>query len=274
VTVRGSGAVLLLPPSEGKATGGGKRGRRRVPRTFPELDAARAEVVAALRAAMDDEAGARALLGVKGDALTAARTANRSLAGAPVRPAIERYTGVLYDNLDAASLDPPARKRLDDEVLIVSGLWGLLRPTDPVPDYKLKIDASLPPLGVLRSWWRPHLTPVLDRQAARRVVWDLLPQAHAAVWADADAHAALRITAAFEEERRKGGAVVRAAVTHWSKALKGALARHLLQRPPPAPARDAVLEVLTSFHHDKGYTLDSLCGEGVHLHATFLSRLG
>lgn len=263
-------ALLLLPPSEGKADGGRRRGRARAPRSHPRLGDARTEVARALAAAMDRPDAGR-LLGVKGAALEAARRANRALADGPVLPAIQRYTGVLYDHLEAGSLDSGARARLLDEVRIVSGLWGLVRADDPLPDYKLKIDANLPPLGRLSTWWRPRLTPVLDRTAARLVVWDLLPNAHAAVWADPDATPALRITASFEAEQRRGAEVVRTAVTHWSKALKGALARHLLQMPAARPERSAVEAVLASFRHEQGYTLDALEGEGTHLHARFVA---
>jgi uncharacterized protein len=264
-------AVILLPPSEGKADGGRRRGRARVPRSFPGLADARGEVARALADAMADPALAGRLLGVKGEALEAARTANGALDEGPVLPAIDRYTGVLYDHLDAPTLDAGARARLDAEVVIVSGLWGLVRPDDPLPDYKLKIDAALPPLGRLATWWRPQLTPVLDRATRRRVVWDLLPGAHGKVWADPDAAPALRVTAAFAAEQRRGGEVVRTSVTHWSKALKGNLARHLLSVPAPAPDRDAVHEVLAAFAHPDGYALDALEGDGAHLHATFVA---
>ncbi len=267
-------SVILLPPSEGKAEGGRARGRRKAPRSFPPLTAARAEVAQALATAMDDEAGAGALLGVKGEALAAAIEANRTLGSGHVLPAIERYTGVLYDNLDAASLDADARARLEAGVLIVSGLWGLVRPTDPIPDYKLKIDASLPPLGRLRTWWRDALTPVLDRSTRDRVVWDLLPNAHAGVWVDPDRTPALRVTTTFEAEQRRDGALVRTSITHWSKALKGTLARHLLATAPPAADPDAVAAALRAFRHAAGYALHDLSpvdSSDVHLHATFVA---
>ena len=38
--------------------------------------------------------------------------------------------------------------------MIVSGLWGAVMPTDPVPAYRLKMSATLPKLGKLSAWWR------------------------------------------------------------------------------------------------------------------------
>lgn len=263
--------VLLLPPSEGKARGGRRRGRARVPRSFPSLAPARTEVSAALAAAVTDPVAAGRLLGVRGAALEAAVAADLALADAPVRPAIERYTGVLYDALDAASLPAEAADRLRREVLVVSGLWGLVRPDDPIPDYKLAMGARLPGLGRLALWWRPHLGPLLDRRARRALVWDLLPQAHAGVWAAPDRTPALRVTVAFAADERRDGRVERRAVTHWSKALKGALARHLLTAPPAAPTRTAVADVLDAFQHDRGYALAELEETGTHLHALLVA---
>ncbi len=92
--------LMLLPPSEGKAAGG--TGGPWAPSTMvaPDLDERRAKAMVALARAMKGSKVARGkLLGVKGVALEAATEANREVAEAPTLPAIERYTGVLYDAL-------------------------------------------------------------------------------------------------------------------------------------------------------------------------------
>ena len=38
------------------------------------------------------------------------------------------------------------RRGVDRQVVIFSGLWGAVRPTDQIPDYKLKMGAALPGL--------------------------------------------------------------------------------------------------------------------------------
>ena len=65
-------------------------------------------------------------------------------------------------------------------MLIVSGLFGVVAPPDPIPHYKLKMSAALPGTGRLSTWWRPRLTAALAEQLRGRVVWDLLPQEHSA----------------------------------------------------------------------------------------------
>ena len=238
---------MLLPPSEGKAPGGDGPPWDAAATRFPDLADARREVLAALGAAMEaDEATRGALLGVKGQSLARATEANRTAATAPTRPAIERYTGVLYDALDTASLTATVRRRLDRQVLILSGLWGVVAPDDPVPDYKLKMGARLDGLGRLAAWWSPRLAPVLGEVAGGRVVWDLLPNEHAAAVAPL-VSARRVVTVRFLDDVERGGERRLVTVSHWNKLLKGALVRHVLTEQLDDPAG------LESFEHPEGY---------------------
>jgi cytoplasmic iron level regulating protein YaaA (DUF328/UPF0246 family) len=208
--------AILLPPSEGKSPGG--RGRAWAPGTLalPDLDADRAAVLAAL---------------------------GGEVAAAPTTPVIARYTGVLYQELAYATLPVALRRRVDRSVLVFSGLWGVVRPRDPVPAYRLKMGASLPGLGKLSTWWRPRLTAALAPALRGRVVWDLLPAEHAAAWSPAEVPVARRITVRFVDA---GGRTV----SHWNKLLKGALVRHVLAEGITDPG------ALADFEHPSGYRLD------------------
>ena len=236
--------LILLPPSEGKAAAG--TGPPWSPGSMSlALDPQREETLAALAAAMRAPEAARStLLGVRGKALAAATAANRGARTAPTLPAIERYTGVLYEALDRASLPAAQRKRLDSSVLIFSGLWGAVAPGDPIPDYKLKMGAALPRLGKLSTWWRGDLSAAVAARAAGRTVWNLLPAEHAAAW---DAPAGLtQIIVRFLEPRPDGSL---SAVSHWNKHLKGALVRYLLENPTSQPAD------LRAWKHPSGFRL-------------------
>ncbi len=213
-----------------------------------DLDAERAEVRAALAAAMrSGEAERSRLLGVKGDALRAATAANRELSTAPTSPAIERYDGVLYRALDAPGLPTEGRRRLASSVLVFSGLWGLVAPRDPIPDYKLKMGASLKATGRLSTWWRDPITEALARRARGRTVWNLLPNEHDAAWDAARVDCRAVLSVRFLDERPDGSLV---AVSHWNKHLKGALVRYLLEHPHAGPAE------LARWEHPAGYRLD------------------
>lgn len=237
--------LILLPPSEGKAAGGDGL-RWSAGSMSLALDDQRATVLTALATAMRAPEPARsALLGVKGKALLAATAANLDARIAPTVPAIERYTGVLYDALDHRSLAAAHRKRLNACVLIFSGLWGAVSPSDPISDYKLKMGAALPRVGKLSTWWRTDLSAALAERAAGRTVWNLLPNEHAAAL---DLPAGLaQITVRFLEQRADGSL---SAVSHWNKYLKGALVRYLLANPAAGPAD------LRTWTHPSGFRLD------------------
>ena len=205
-------------------------------------------VIKALAVAMAGNSAQRGkLLGVKGVALESATLANQTLLTSPTLPAIERYTGVLYEALDAPTLPAAAKKRMAKSILIFSGLWGAVTPADLIPDYKLKMGASLTALGKLSTWWRPRLTPQVTALAQGRQVWNLLPLEHNAAWTPPPEQD--QITVKFFERRADGSLV---AVSHWNKFLKGALLRHLLEHPETTPSS------LESWQHPSGYRLDPL----------------
>ena len=240
--------LILLPPSEGKARGG--EGDPWVPgsMSFPELDDSRRKVAAALRRTMRSNATVTGkLLGVKGEALAEARSTNRDVLTSPTTPAIERYTGVLYDALDHASLTAAQRRRAAAQLVIFSGLWGIVTPTDPLPDYKLKMSASLSPMGRLGTFWRPQVTAALRPAVSGRTVWDLLPNEHAAAWQPRRDDDVRRITVRFLDDVPAGSGRKLVTVSHWNKLLKGALVRHVLRTQLDEP------EGLAEFEHPLGY---------------------
>jgi cytoplasmic iron level regulating protein YaaA (DUF328/UPF0246 family) len=234
--------LILLPPSEGKAPGGDgpawSAGSMAI-----DLDPQRKAVLAALKKAMlGDDVSRAKLLGVTGSTMAHATDANRNATKALTMRAIERYTGVLYDALDHASLPAAERKRLDRCVVIFSGLWGLVMPADRIPDYKLKMGAALPPMGKLSTWWREPFTERLVALAARRPIWDLLPNEHAAAWAPPPELE--RWNVRFLDRKPDGSLT---AVSHDNKSLKGQLVRHLLAHPETTPPD------LAGWKHPAGY---------------------
>ena len=145
--------LLLLPPSETKRDGGTPESRLALNElSFPALAAPRRRAIAAMRTlARDPVAMGRALK--LGATQAAELTRNRRLTTSPVMPAIDRFDGVLYDALDAASLPDTARRFAAEHVAIASALFGLVGALDPIPAYRLSHDSRLPglPLGAL---WR------------------------------------------------------------------------------------------------------------------------
>ncbi len=217
-----SDRFVLLPPSQGKTPDGRGRFAARSGR-FASLGPQRREVVTALAAAVNtDPASAAKLLGARGELLDRALSdLERLSAGrAPVLPAVERYSGVVWEHLHPSDL--PVEQA--ESILVPSAVLGWSAGTDPVPDHRLTFATSVPGLGRLDRWWRPHLTAALAEATAGGEVWDLLPHEHAAaVDLDEVAVAArvIRVRFTSADGRRAAG--------HGAKAAKGRVARSILR---------------------------------------------
>jgi cytoplasmic iron level regulating protein YaaA (DUF328/UPF0246 family) len=142
--------IVLLPPSETKSEGGsGAFALGRL--SFKPLTPQRRTVVDALIALSLDPAEAARVLKL-GPKSAAEVDRNRRLRRAPVLPAIERYTGVVYEGIGAATLDGAARAWVDEHVLIASALLGVVAARDPVPAYRLSASTALPGIPLGRHW--------------------------------------------------------------------------------------------------------------------------
>ena len=90
---------------------------------------------------------------------------------------------MLYEALDLPSLDGAARRRASSRLAITSGLFGLLRPTDRIPAYRLSGQVSLPGVGPVARHWSRHLGPAVDEAAGDGLVVDLRSGGYVAVLA-------------------------------------------------------------------------------------------
>lgn len=214
--------LVLLPPSETKRPGGDGAPLSLASLWAPSLRAPREAVVDALVAlSADEETAARVLK------LSPRRrheiADNAALRIAPTLPAVDRYTGVLFDALDAGGLGAPERSWLAEHVLIHSAPFGPVGALDPIPAYRLAARTSIPGVAPLRRLWADAVSSALD--AARpSFVLDLRSEAYAAlgpVPPEIDA-AYVRIVTAGE-----GGEV--RALNHFNKLAKGDLVRALAQ---------------------------------------------
>lgn len=205
------------------------------------------------------EADRSKLLGVKGAALAAATTGNLAVRRSATMAAIDRYTGVLYDELDATSLPARARGRLGTDVVIFSGLFGAVMAGDPIPDYKLKMGGALPGPGNTSLLWRAPLTEALTPFVGGRTLWNLLPKEHDNAWVCPTSQTIRTMSVRFLDEarRRRGEQRSFTTVNHWNKLLKGALVRHILITGADEP--DALAELV----HPEGYRYDASLTEVV-----------
>lgn len=233
--------AVLLPPSEGKTAGGDGPGWDPASGRFGDLAYRRRRVAKALRVA---KGGDEKMLGAGGGLLGRARSANRSLIGGPTMPAWQRFSGVVWEHLAPTDLDAAALERASEAVVVVSAVAGLSAWADPLPDFRLKLSASIRPLGPLASFWREPLSKALNAHLDGRTVVDLLPNEHRAPWrADPSRYRLVR-PQLITSDGKPGG--------HAAKAVKGLLARALLMSTDvdrtlgsfdPAPLRLEVDEI-------------------------------
>jgi cytoplasmic iron level regulating protein YaaA (DUF328/UPF0246 family) len=223
--------LILLPPSEGKASP--RRGNALDLDALgsPALGGARRRVIDALVAASERDDAAE-LLGI-GHTQTDLLERNRSLRTAPTARAEAIYTGVLYDALGLATLSSPARRRASSRVAVVSSVFGLVRPGDRIPAYRLSGDTTLPGLGPVAGVWRGVLGDAVTEALGRGLLVDLRSGTYAAFWRPPASLAARVATVRVLHEQ--GG--TRKVVSHFNKATKGRLVRALLEdgRDPKDP---------------------------------------
>ena len=217
--------LILLPPSEGKAVP--VRGKQLAldALSFPDLTAHRRLVLDRL-VELSSEAPALAAetLGL-GPTQHEEVSRNARLLTSPTARADAIYTGVVYDHLDVASLSPAARRRATRWLAVQSSLFGLVRPGDRIPAYRLSGDTTLPGLGTVSAHWRGVLDPVVREAAGSGLVVDLRSGTYAAFWRPgpdlAPRVASVRVLQQVGDQRK--------VVSHFNKATKGRLVRALLE---------------------------------------------
>jgi len=189
--------LILLPPSEGKIQPKGRSTVSLSTLTFPvELFDTRSKLL------------------------------SKALAKSPVASAIALYSGVLYQALDWSSLSAMARKRGEKSILIISALFGALRPADQIPNYKVKIKTSD---------WKGVLKPPLDGLGADLII-DCRSSTYSAVWQpDPMKTIAVRV---FKNDKGKISVI-----THLSKKYRGELTRLLLKSTKAPKTPEQLLEI-------------------------------
>ncbi|MCX6395703.1 MAG: peroxide stress protein YaaA [Propionibacteriales bacterium] len=238
--------LILLPPSEGKSAPRRGKPLNLEALDFPGLSPAREAVIDALveHCAHDPEAAAETL----GLGPTQAEhvLANTRLREAPAARADRIYTGVLYDALGLGTLAGSAKGRATRWLATMSSAFGVVRPSDPIPAYRLSGDTNLPGIGIVSSYWRDHLDAHLSPAAGTGLVIDLRSGMYAGFWRPAATAKVATVRVLHEHHGQ------RKVVSHFNKATKGRIVRALLEdgSKPRTPA--ALAEHLTAL----GWTVE------------------
>lgn len=205
---------------------------------------------------------------------------NAALFTSPTMPAIERYTGVAFDMLDATGarsgipLDSQARSRL----AIGSALFGVVRADDPIPYYRFsahsKTTEDLNHTDTVRSLWKKPASGnsitdelVLWRENAVAEVGETdagIIDLRSGGYRDlgtVPAAVSLRVENEYSDGSRK-------VVSHFNKSFKGTVARELAMADVQLPAdREGRGDLAAAFADAIG-TFDVLVEQGCRAEVT------
>ncbi len=215
--------LILLPASEAKTSV--RSGTPLDPDglSFPQLAPSREAVLGAL-IEVSAQPDATLRLGVR-RGLSEVVRANAALRDAPAAVADAVYSGVLFDAISLVDLEPAARRRARAWIVVISALWGAIRPGDRIPTYRLNMCGRLPGLDHLPQFWQPSLAEVLPTAAGRGLVVDLRAAEFLTAWRPAGLLAERTLSvkvvrdldsgrgAGSHNAKRTGGLVVRRIVT-------------------------------------------------------------
>jgi hypothetical protein len=159
---------------------------------------------------------------------------NRAISTAQVMPAIDRYTGVLYDALDAATLDAGARSFLGATTVIHSALFGLIGSSDPVPAYRFSHNTRIPGTALTALWREPNAA-VLSKQSG--LVLDLRSESYVHLGPAPRSRESyfVRVVTESEDGHRR-------ALNHFNKHGKGIFVRELAMGGHDFATADELLE--------------------------------
>ena len=238
--------LILLPPSEGKTRPTDGAPLDLAALSLHQLTRQREQLLKSLvRLCSGREQRAMEVLGL-GATQADAVARNAELLSEPTARADTVYTGVLFEHLDPASFTADERTRADHALAIASALFGLVRPGDPIPAYRLSAGVSLPRLGTVASRWKPLLPAAIEELADGHLVVDLRSGGYVNLGKPPASVTSATMRVLHEKDGK------RSVVSHFNKATKGRVVRQLLSEDIDAKRPDDLADAL----RDLGWTVE------------------
>ena len=162
----------------------------------------------------------------------------------PERPALYAFAGDVYIGLEAKTLDEAAVDFAQDHLRMLSGLYGLLRPSDAIRPYRLEMGTRWAPRRKsLTDWWGDRIADALAEDLAAEGSGVVLNLASQEYWAAIDGRLPKTVRVIDIEFREPGPDGPRF-VSFNAKRARGMMARWLVEH------RIDDIEVMKAFDSD------------------------
>lgn len=147
-------------------------------------------------------------------------------------PAIYAYAGDVYRWFFAETLSSDDLKWMQGRFFIVSGLYGLVRPTDVVSPYRLEMKAkvSVGSTETLYAFWADRLANYIDQASDDPIICNLSSDEYARVVTRGTKK---RVVTPTFVDKKKDGSI--GTVPIYSKMMRGVLARWIIDHRVDAP---------------------------------------
>ena len=122
--------------------------------------------------------------------------------------AIERYTGVAFDYLKYKELPSKAQSYIDEHVILFSNLFGPIKASDLIPEYKLKQGEAVANIKT-EKFYHEHSAHLMEAYLADEEILDLRAGFYDKFYKPTKPYTTLKFI--------KDGKVV----SHWAKAYRG-----------------------------------------------------
>jgi cytoplasmic iron level regulating protein YaaA (DUF328/UPF0246 family) len=152
--------------------------------------------------------------------------------------AILRYTGVAFEYLDYRTLGKQEQHYIDTNVIVFSNLFGALRASDLIPEYKLKQGEAVGDIKP-EKFYKEHSQELLDEYLQDEEILDLRAGFYDKFYKPSRPYTTVKFI--------KNGKVV----SHWAKAYRGIVLREI------AKAQIGSIEAFIALKI-KGLTLDEI----------------
>jgi cytoplasmic iron level regulating protein YaaA (DUF328/UPF0246 family) len=157
---------------------------------------------------------------------------NLDLANPKCLPALDRYTGTLYDALKVGDVTLAMRTRASKAVFIQSSLFGLISAGDEIPNYRLSAGSKLPGMNLKSLWQEAH--EAVWSKFSKETIIDMRSKSYAELAPVPKNLSCYSLDVVLEDKRGK-----RTRLNHFNKQAKGQFLRSaLIISPAPKTIAD------------------------------------